>query len=81
MLYDLLSLDLLNDAYEVAMKIVASTTGIIQQETAFQAYLIGQMLNDNEKINESRSYLSENIIKNINTNHWHPILKKALEIY
>ena len=81
LLYDLLSLDLLEDAYEMAMQISASTTGIIHQETALQAHLIAQLLNDSQKINESRLYLSESPIKNINTIHWHPILKKALEIY
>ena len=81
LLYDLLSLDLLNDAYEVAMKIVISTTGIIHQENALQAYLIAQMLEDSEKIQESRLYLPTDWRQKIRTNNWHPILKKAVETY
>ena len=61
--------------------VVISTTGIIHQENALQAYLIAQMLEDSEKIQESRLYLPTDWRQKIRTNNWHPILKKAVETY
>lgn len=56
---DFIALDLLNNAYDLAMELAQTTTDKTQQQSAVYAYLIATLLENTEKQSAAQEYLSE----------------------
>ncbi|MBE6450033.1 MAG: hypothetical protein E7013_05050 [Alphaproteobacteria bacterium] len=81
LLNDYLSLDLLENAYDVAVKIIQMKRSKASEEAIIQAYLIAQLLDDNKKISEIKKFLPFDWKEKTEAKKLHPILKKAFQIY
>ena len=80
LLYDFISLDLLEEAYDMALQIISATKANEQSQTIIQAYLIAQILSDTDKINHIKELLPSDWNTDIQTQNWPKILQKALSV-